>query len=245
MLADSTAVVPGQEFQLGAHFKIQDAHHIYWENPGDAGLPTKVSFEAPEGIEILEAQYPIPERFEDGADIITFGHTKEALLTFKAKVTSSFSVQGPVEIKANARWLSCNKTLCIPGAGKASIQLPVGKSAEKENQKTFLEWKQRSPLSYPAETKGKLKSAGGTGTFESVIDWEAGSPPKKLDWLPYSHPGLEADIEEVEVSGNDIRVQFHLKELKGIKREGDIFRYLLSYREKGKLRAIEVEVPIL
>lgn len=52
--------VAGQRW-LAARVDVPPAWHVYWENPGDSGLPTRATIDAP-GWRLGEARYPGPER---------------------------------------------------------------------------------------------------------------------------------------------------------------------------------------
>src|SRR6478672_9135605 len=38
LLADTTAVQPGQPFKVGVLLKIAPQWHVYWQNPGEGGI---------------------------------------------------------------------------------------------------------------------------------------------------------------------------------------------------------------
>ena len=42
LVSDSRQIAPGQKFRLGLMFSIEDECQIYWRNPGDAGLATRI-----------------------------------------------------------------------------------------------------------------------------------------------------------------------------------------------------------
>ena len=50
LLADTTAIVPGKPFEVGVLLEMEPSWHTYWEYPGDAGLPTSISWTLPEGF---------------------------------------------------------------------------------------------------------------------------------------------------------------------------------------------------
>ena len=47
LLADTTAIVPGKPFEVGVLLEMEPSWHTYWEYPGDAGLPTSISWRLP------------------------------------------------------------------------------------------------------------------------------------------------------------------------------------------------------
>ena len=54
----------GEEWMLALRFTpSSEEWHGYWSNPGDAGLGMQLELDLPEGWEMGEALYPVPERF--------------------------------------------------------------------------------------------------------------------------------------------------------------------------------------
>ena len=47
--------------------------HVYWRNPGDAGLPTEIAWTLPPGFTAGEIAWPTPERFVV-SDIGNYGY---------------------------------------------------------------------------------------------------------------------------------------------------------------------------
>src|SRR5947208_201936 len=51
LLADQSAIRPGQTFRIGVRYQMAPGWHIYWRYPGDAGIPTKIDWKLPPGFE--------------------------------------------------------------------------------------------------------------------------------------------------------------------------------------------------
>lgn len=95
---------------LAISFKNEPHWHTYWKNPGDAGLPIKVSdIDTGEQIESLE--WPTPKRYIEPGDAWAYGYESEYTLFFKLPEKKRLNL--------NATWLVC-KHICIPG--KAEIK---------------------------------------------------------------------------------------------------------------------------
>src|SRR5258707_1292635 len=62
LLADRAAIRPGEAFTLAVHLTVEPGWHIYWDNPGDSGLPTKIRPRGPEGFEFGAPRSPAPVR---------------------------------------------------------------------------------------------------------------------------------------------------------------------------------------
>src|SRR5205823_13799940 len=85
LLADTTAVKPGEPFTVGLLLDIEPDWHVYWTNPGDSGAPTTVTFKLPKGFTVGETEYPVPIKFPQPGDVVGYGYKESVLLT--AKVT--------------------------------------------------------------------------------------------------------------------------------------------------------------
>jgi DsbC/DsbD-like thiol-disulfide interchange protein len=47
LISDISSTQPGQKFRIGVLYRIESGWHIYWKNPGDAGIPTKITLRLP------------------------------------------------------------------------------------------------------------------------------------------------------------------------------------------------------
>jgi thiol:disulfide interchange protein DsbD len=122
LVADRERVVPGAEIELAARLDIADGWHVYWVNPGDAGLPTKAKFTAPAGFEIGDVRYPGPESFRWPGGISTYGYARETALF--APVRAPAAVDERAAFTVAASWLACRET-CVKGKAEASLVLPA------------------------------------------------------------------------------------------------------------------------
>src|SRR4051812_25544332 len=77
LLADHSAIRPGDIFTIGVRFKIAPGWHIYWLNPGDAGEATRVRVDLPPGFTVGEIKYPFPHQFSEPGDITAYGYQDE------------------------------------------------------------------------------------------------------------------------------------------------------------------------
>ena len=155
LIADRAAVVPGQPLTLAARFDIDPEWHIYWENPGESGLATEVTFEAPAGFEVGPVRYPGPVAFSSPGPVVSYGYAESVLLS--APVKAPAGAQGSATFEADAFWLACRES-CVRGQGKATLTLPVlapGReppAAEAEADRAALsEHTARLPRPWPAD----------------------------------------------------------------------------------------------
>ena len=123
LLLDVSEAAPGATLRAGVRLHMDDGWHLYWRNPGEAGLPTEVSI-AVDGGQVGPLQQPFPETFLDFNDTIqSFGWGEQVLL-FR-ELTLPKDVSGEAVVSANLSLLAC-KDLCIPGRLELKTRLPIG-----------------------------------------------------------------------------------------------------------------------
>ena len=136
---------PGGSFKAGVLFEIEPGWHIYWKNPGDSGLPTKVDFSESDGLRISEhLHWPVPHTFTGEGGIADFGYEDELLLWKEVSVPSDYYGES-VTLISDVSWVSC-RDICIPGRAELSIELPVNKSGLVSDSQLFGKWEDRLPI---------------------------------------------------------------------------------------------------
>ena len=126
LIAEHDSIQPGGHTRIAVHFEIEEGWHIYAEDPGDAGLPTKVTWIGPsEGIVFGPLQWPTPHEFLDPGDLRTFGYTGALLLSSTMAVPAAWPnrLAAGLRVTADVRWLAC-KDVCIPGRADLELVLP-------------------------------------------------------------------------------------------------------------------------
>jgi Thiol:disulfide interchange protein len=127
LVPERLALVPGETNWVAVRLIHQERWHTYWINPGEAGLPTRISWELPEGIAAGAIVWPTPERFELPGDVVDFGYTGEIFLLVPLNVDASVAGE-TAEVFAQVSWLECDD-ICIPGGASLQMSLPVQETA--------------------------------------------------------------------------------------------------------------------
>jgi len=157
LLADTTAIVPGQAFQVGLLLEMEPGWHTYWKYSGDSGLPTTVDWSLPLGFNAGPIQWPVPEARVEPGDIQVYAYSGRVLLL--TTITPPPDLSGNVTLRAAASWLVCEE-ICVPGDANLELSLPVGKSASPSNVALFEEFRSRLPTSEPPPFKLIWKRLG-------------------------------------------------------------------------------------
>lgn len=126
--ASVEAVAPGEAFEAAVQFEVPDGWHIYWENPGESGLPPHIQWRLPDGFVVEPPQFPMPSKHESSG-IVT--NILEGKVTLLSRITppKDLTVGAKVTLAADVSWLVC-KEACYPGKAKVQISLPVAQESK-------------------------------------------------------------------------------------------------------------------
>ena len=128
LIAEHGSVQPGGATRVGVHFDLEEGWHIYAKEPGEAGLPTKitwgVTWRGPGGASLGPLNWPTPQRLMDPGNLRTFGYTGVLVLASRLTVSRDTGPGTPLPIHAKVEWLAC-KSLCVPGSADLHLTLPV------------------------------------------------------------------------------------------------------------------------
>ncbi len=185
LIADGSAFVPGKTIRLGVLLDLAPGWHVYWKNPGDAGISTSLEWSMPEGFTEGEIQWPIPKRIIEPGDLHVFGYKKQVLLVVPVSVPESFSA-AEATVKVKASWLVC-ETICVPGSAEMELALPVSTASSPINTELFTEY------------AGKLPSPAAEGV-QTTWTWKSGQwhlevpgigKDETADFFPFANGGSE------------------------------------------------------
>lgn len=159
LLADVSAVKPGEPFWVGLRQTIRPKWHTYWKNPGDSGLPTEIAWKLPEGAKADPIVWPRPHLF-DLSGVINYGFKDEA--TLLVRITPPANASSNFRLAAEANWLVC-EDVCIPEDAKLELTLPVtatGAPAPPATRAIFDKARQLVPMQSPWPARYGIAKSG-------------------------------------------------------------------------------------
>ena len=118
-------ILPGQPVWVGLQLTHQPEWHTYWKNAGDSGLPTRLEWTLPPGVEAGDIAWPTPRKLRI-ANLANYGYEGTVLLPVPLTITPAFqpSLTGALEIRLNAHWLVC-RTECVPQDATLGLSVPA------------------------------------------------------------------------------------------------------------------------
>ena len=193
LIAETTAVAPGQTAAVGLRLTLADRWHTYWINPGDSGTPLRLTFDNGAGVKVTRVLVPTPRRFETGP-LITFGYVREVLFPIELEIAPSLRPGQTARIHVEAEWLVC-EDVCIPALDHFELEVPVktlDQVAPSPNFAEFQRWRARVPQ-VRAELPRQTTSA--RGVILSLP--ELPDDRDFVDYFPYRNSGVTNEAPHV------------------------------------------------
>jgi DsbC/DsbD-like thiol-disulfide interchange protein len=202
LVAERTAVVPGEPITVALRLAAIPGWHTYWRNPGDSGEPTRIEWQLPAGFTAGEIEWPVPRRLPVGP-LMNFGYEGEVLLLTRVVAPAKLTPGRQVTLRAKASWLVC-EVQCIQEEAELALTLPVARDARPNSQW----WK---PI---ARARAQLPVAVPTGwTFSARAEQSGASlaiaPPGKVEvkeafFLPFDEGKVEPAAPQPLAFENDV-----------------------------------------
>jgi thiol:disulfide interchange protein DsbD len=200
LVADVAAVRPGEPFDAGLRFVLDEGWHVYWSNPGDSGLAPHLRWRLPANGTAGDLQWPQPHRIAIGP-LVNYGYEGEVLLPVRVTPPASLRPGDAFTLAARADWLVCRED-CIPGQTDLTLDLPVRDAPPARSGWSPLFDATRALLPRAAsgldvaavQREGRVelrvKSAGGTPVLSA-------DGPASLTFFPADAETIENAAEQV------------------------------------------------
>jgi thiol:disulfide interchange protein DsbD len=233
----------GETVWAAIRLQMDPGWHVYWKNPGGAGMATTVEWDLPPGVTAGEIQWPIPDKAEEDG-LITFIYETDAALLVPLRVDRGLA-PGLIEIKARLKWLECGRQ-CLLGGAAVRAELTLGaETVPSQDAPRFEHWRQEMPLPAAEIKPSAWWEQEGTGDLRPlVVAWDAAPGTAEADFFPDA-----SDDYEIQEGQGGLAVEGERMELrKQVKRLAhdwprDISGLLV--RRFGSLRqAYQVSLPV-
>jgi len=125
LIAEESAVAPGQTVTIALEQNIRPGWHTYWRNPGEAGEATEIAWTLPAGWHAGPIAWPYPKELPVGP-LMDYGYEGRPWLLVDITAPKDAKPGTEVTLRAAVDWLVC-KEICIPE--NTTLALPLSISA--------------------------------------------------------------------------------------------------------------------
>jgi DsbC/DsbD-like thiol-disulfide interchange protein len=250
LLSEVRQLPPGEKFRVGVHLQMAPGWHVYWRNPGEAGLASEVRWKA-SGLSFGPVQWPAPSVLHspDGS-ITTYGYSDEVVLYADAQAGA---LPGPsVRLSALVDVLVC-AVECIPASLALERELGVGSTPVVDAEARALLDASSARVPLPANQAGLRLALGeplalraGAAFSGDVSVTEADGRPAALAARETFIPDRSASLVSVELqaqSGVPGRLTLRGKLLPEAP-AGPLVLHGVLRRAGTKARAVDVELSL-
>jgi thiol:disulfide interchange protein DsbD len=244
LLANVSAIQPGKPFYLAVRLQMDDGWHVYWKNPGDAGIPTRVIFKLPDGFTAGPLQFPTPLQYPQPGNIMVFGYEGTVLLLSRITPPANLPSDFHGDFLANISWLVCADQ-CIPGKGTASLSLGASTAAEPDNRELFDDWIGQLPVDSAHDSAAADVSSSVSGAHcTATVTWR-GTVPQQMDFFPDATDDFLITSTKLNTSQNTTTIAFTAQPINPKTASSATLQCVLGYQnEEGKRRGILVPVAL-
>ncbi len=247
LIADSRALVPGGRVTLGIHLTIEKGWHTYWSNPGEAGIPTQVHWTVPEGYVTGDIDWPVPHKYVEAGDVLTYGYADETMLLVPLAIPLTAKPGTRVTLRARIEWLEC-ENICIPGSAAVELTLPVSAGATgAENTTLFERYRRLVPPPFAGGQDGTLTTRCAGGVVEIRLDAPgrlAADSAARPDFFPEPLADVLVSRTTVTANGQTAVLKVPLTSSRALTGPRTLRGVLVYTPAGGERRAREVAVDL-
>jgi DsbC/DsbD-like thiol-disulfide interchange protein len=242
LLTNVSAIQARKPFWLGVRLTVDPGWHVYWKNPGDAGLPTRVTFVLPDGFIAGPLQYPTPHRFDQPGNIVAFGYENSVLLLARVMPPANLPADFQGNFRAAASWLVCSN-VCIPGKETVDLNLGSSAAASPANEELFNDWISQVPVDGDNVATVRTK-ADKNGDCEIGITWQEAAPDS-IEFLPGSLDNYNISSTQVKTISQTTTITFNVQALAGKAPPPATLQAVVGYMSHdGKHRGMNVSLVL-
>ncbi|MCW5892532.1 MAG: hypothetical protein KIT14_18620 [bacterium] len=249
LVADVRAVEAGRPFRAGVLFEVQRGWHVYWRNPGDSGLPTKVVLGAPNGFAVGTLGWPLPQRFTQPGDLVGYGYADRLLLAAAVTPPATLAAGSTVALTADVGWLACAQ-LCLRGTKQLTLALPSAPAAASDDAPAFATWAAALPIpaaeardTVEVASHGAIPSDDTEGTVTTTLRWH--TPVADVEWFPPGDRALLVAAATSRTTGDRTELVFRARRVAGQTPDARVLDGVVTWRTvDGGRRGVVVPLPL-
>ncbi len=238
LVADRSELAPGQPFYLGVVLHMDPGWHVYWINPGDSGVATRVKWHLPAGFTAGPLMFPTPQRILLPGNILNYAYEDSVMLASQITPPKTLPANFSGTFSADVSWLVCSN-VCVLGKAKLSLAWPVsGDALSNVAPAVFQNWRSLVPI--PARQCNLITdyrvNSGPANIDKSqqitlTVDWT--SLPQGIDFFP----GISNAYNVTDISyQNKLKqtvIAFTLTPLAGQDRPDEFLDTVVAYQDSN------------
>lgn len=118
------SVSAGERFSVLVRISMKPHWHVYWKNPGEAGMPLSIEWQnLPEGVTFGEWRWSTPKYYElQGLGSYVYENVAYVEIPV---ILAENPTPGTITLTGTASWLACDDNGCYPQDARVGIKINV------------------------------------------------------------------------------------------------------------------------
>ena len=244
LVTDAVKLEPGAMVRVGVLLVMDEGWHVYWTNPGDAGLATEVAWQVPDEVEVRELEWPVPDGFDSPGGFASYGYGGEVVLPFALAV--AHDAGGSMPIRATVGWLACRER-CVLGDATVEGSLPVSTDEAARGGKLLDAALAAAPVSehgatFDLQSITRVPETERSGALVAWVSWAA-PPVGEVVWYPDTAPGLKVEGVTTRTRGTLTRIDAKVTVMDD-NAPANVPSVLVLERPDGQRTGWRIDVPV-
>ncbi len=173
IIPETNGFVAGETTWFAIRQEVREGWHVFWTNPGDAGLPLDLNWALPQGFAAGDILHPVPEFIPVGP-LASFAHEGTPVFLIPVAAPENLVVGETISIAIDATWQAC-EDICVPEDGHFEFTAPVIDASQHRKTRPAIFDAARGALPAPFDAGATLATRNGSYVLDfPVIDGLAG-----------------------------------------------------------------------
>jgi DsbC/DsbD-like thiol-disulfide interchange protein/cytochrome c biogenesis protein CcdA len=125
LVPETSTPAAGSRITLALVMSPRPGWHGYWQNPGDAGVGTRIDWKLPKGATAGPIRYPVPERLIIQG-LMNYVFEGEHALLVDLQLPAGLAPGTKLPVRGKADYLVCTDRICVPESAELAADLEVG-----------------------------------------------------------------------------------------------------------------------
>ena len=125
LVAETARPAAGSKLALALVMSPRPGWHGYWQNPGDAGVGTRIAWRLPKGSSAGPIRYPVPERLIVQG-LMNYVFEGEHALLVDLQLPTGLAPGTKVPVRGKVEYLVCTDRICVPESAEVAAELEIG-----------------------------------------------------------------------------------------------------------------------